>query len=63
MKSRTRRVDENGLVTNGLHRRSCANIIVSAVDADGNVLLEKSVRLYFYRFDFQLRHLQEKACG
>lgn len=54
-------MDENGLVTNKLHKKSVVRITVSAVDGDGNVLLEKQVLLFYYRFNFQLKGLQKKA--
>lgn len=56
-------VDENGLVTNKLHKKSAVTITVSAVDGDGNVLLEKQVLLFYYRFNFQLKGLRKKAAG
>ena len=51
-------VDENGNVTNRLHHADSAVITLAALDSDGHTLEETSVRLYFYRFDYQLESLR-----
>lgn len=53
-------VDANGNVTNRLHHADSAVITLAVLDAEGRTLEETSVRLYFYRFDHQLRSLQAK---
>lgn len=54
-------VDENGTVTNtGSFARS-AKITVSAYDADGNVIARGSIKIKFYKFDWQAERLQTQS--
>jgi hypothetical protein len=54
-------VSADGSVTNRLNHADTAVVSLTVLDIDGNTLGETSVRLYFYRFDFQLKVLRAKA--
>lgn len=54
-------VDENGTVTNTGNFARSAKITVSAYDADGNVIARGSIKIKFYKFDWQAERLQTQS--
>ncbi len=54
-------VSRDGHVTNDLRHPDAADVTVSFLDDDGKTLGESTVRVYFYRFNFQLNKLSAES--
>ena len=54
-------VNADDYVENRLHRAKAVTVTLSAKDTDGNVLAESHIRVYYYRFNFQLRRMLKQS--